>query len=395
MHSAQTTSMDDLLNEQPFCEKITLFTAGVDGYYIYRIPGMIVTPAGSILAYIEARRDKQYGDWGQIDIFMRRSTDGGKTWDNQRKIAHLGDPVVPYDGAPSHGDTHHTARQTVNNSVAFADHVTGQVHVLYCIDYHNCFYMVSDDDGLTFSKPVQITECMEPWKKQVNWKLIATGPGHGIQLRSGRLIVPVWLSPSGEEGHEHLPNTVSTIYSDDHGKTWQAGQIVAPIDWGWNLNETAITQLSDGRVMLNIRSQRLENKRLISFSDDGSSDWSVPVFDDALSDPVCMASLINMDPHQTDAPNRILFANPSGQRRRKPDEPNNAWCHRENLVVRLSLDDAKTWPYARLLQSGHSSYSDLAVHDDQTILCFYEMENEQQIHDVLLARFNLAWLCEK
>lgn len=394
MYSTEQKTMDQLLKEQPFCEKVTLFTAGVDGYYTYRIPGMIVTPGGAILAYIEARRDKQYGDWGQIDIFMRRSTDGGKTWDKQRKIAHLGDPVALYDGAPNRNDPQQTVKQTVNNCVAFADHMTGQVHMLYCVDYHNCFYMVSDDDGLTFSKPVEITACMEPWKNEVDWKLIAPGPTHGIQLRSGRLITPIWLSPSGEEGHEHLPNTLSTIYSDDHGKTWQAGEIVVPIEWGWNLNETAITQLSDGRVMLNIRSQRLENRRLVSISEDGISGWSEPIFDDVLVEPVCMASMINMTPHQTDAPNHILFANPTGLRRRKPDDPNCPWCIRENLAVRLSMDDAQTWRYARLLQSGHSSYSDLAVLDDQTVLCLYEMEDEQPLHQVLIARFNLAWLCE-
>ena len=97
----------------------------------------------------------------------------------------------------------------------------GVVHLLTCVEYCRCFYQRSDDDGATFSKPVEITKAFEGFRPSYSWQVLATGPGHGVQLKSGRLVVPVWLS-TGTIGNGHRPSVCATIYSDDDGATWKA-----------------------------------------------------------------------------------------------------------------------------------------------------------------------------
>ena len=208
---------------EPMLEKQELFVAGQGGYPSYRIPALLVTPQGSLLAACEARKTR--GDWGPIDILLRRSEDGGQTWSSPEKIA---------DVAGTHQKNPAALRQkladpaavTNNNPLLIADEKTGAVHLLFCQEYMRCFYRRSDDDGRTFSEPVEITAAFEPFRKRYDWKVLATGPGHGVQLKSGRLVVPVWLS-TGTGGHAHRPSVIATIYSDDHGATWQCGDIVA------------------------------------------------------------------------------------------------------------------------------------------------------------------------
>jgi sialidase-1 len=167
-----------------------------------------VTPAGSVLAYCEARKHSK-ADWGEIEIHLRRSTDGGRTWDAPRQIAHAGPRLArnPVALAKKSGGPND---QTVNNPVAIADCVTGAVHLLYCIEYMRCFHLRSDDDGRTWSRPVEITAAFDTFRPAYDWKVIATGPGHGIQLRTGRLLVPVWLSTS--KASPHGPTVAATIY---------------------------------------------------------------------------------------------------------------------------------------------------------------------------------------
>jgi len=369
-----------------------LFTQGDLGYFVHRIPGLVVAPkTGTILAYCEGRTYEKHGDWGQTDVLLRRSLDGGQTWDPARKIAHVGKPVPLYPGAKNRSDPEYGNDQAANNPVAIADGRSGCVHFLYCVDYHNCFYMRSDDDGVTFSEPVEITSAFEGFKKSVDWKIIATGPGHGIQLRNGRLIVPVWISPAGSEGYEHRPNTAAVLFSDDFGVTWQAGDIVSPLQEQRDLNETAVVELSDGRVMLNMRNYQPGNRRLVSTSLNGHSLWSKPEPLGDIWEPICMAGMLRLTFSSTGMQSRLLYSGPAGRRGRPDGRPG---IMREDLTIRLSYDEGLSWPVCRQIAAGFSGYSDLAVTKNGMIFCFFETKNEKDSFTLTLARFPLEWLTD-
>ncbi len=368
---------------EPQLEQIDLFEAGKGGYELYRIPGVVATSRGTLLAYCEARKSAR-ADWGHIDVVMRRSTDGGKTWSPQKQVVHLEgkferNPAAVAQGLGKPGEI------TINNPLAIVDEQQNVVHFLYCVEYNRLFHMTSSDDGETFSKPVELTPTIEQFRPDYDWQSFAVGPGHGIQLKNGRLVVPVWLS-TGKGGHAHRPSIVSTITSDDGGKTWQRGDIIAgeqrPLK---NPSESIVVELSDGRVLINLRSESPEHRRAFAISPDGRANWTEPKFDDALLEPVCMASIVRVvKPGGSESGKpAIVFANPSTEKGRK------------NLSIKLSRDDASTWAATRVLEPGPSAYSDLAVGPDGTIYCFYEAGKRGAYERLTLAKFNLDWVAEK
>lgn len=376
---------------EPFLEKQNLFTVGDDpAFNIYHIPGIVVTVKGTVLAWCEAR--KGGGDWSDIRILLRRSTDDGKTWSAAASIVNV---EGPKDKNPFALQVKNVKKDdvTYNNPVLIADK-DGTVHMLFCLEYMRCFYQRSTDDGLTWSKAVEITSTFDAFKKNYDWKVLATGPDHSIQLKSGRLVVPVWLS-TGTGGNAHRPSVTATIYSDDQGKTWKAGDIAVPCTDEWiNPNETVAVELNDGRVMLNVRSESKAHRRLVVTSPDGASNWSAPKFDDALLEPICMAGIVRYD---HDGKSLILFSNPHNLEtaKGKPEPGKNR--DRKNVSVKISRDEALTWGVSKTLEPGPSMYSDIAVTQAGTILCFYGSGSKPGFagSGLTLARFNLEWLEKK
>ncbi len=368
---------------EPVMNKTDLFEAGTGGYATYRIPGIVATSRGTLLAYCEARKSLE-GDWGTIDIMMRRSADGAKTWEKQRKIVNIEGKVTQNAVALKQNLTRE-GEITINNPVAIVDGQIDAVHFLYCVEYARCYYMRSDDDGRSFTKAVDITRTFEKFRGEYDWKVLATGPGHGIQLKNGRLLVPVWLS-TGTGGHAHRPSCVSVVYSDDNGRTWRRGQIVVADPNPVNPSETVAVQLADGRVMLNIRHESKPRFRGVSISGDGATGWSKFVYHEQLPEPVCMASIVRLSERPRHKKNRILFANPHN-----PDDR-----RRKNVTVKLSYDEGETWPVARSVEPGISGYSDLAVGEDGLAYCFYERGSVDTSHyrpaQLTVGRFNLEWL---
>ena len=363
-----------LFASEPILDKLDLFAAGQSGYETFRVPGIVVTRDGTILVYCEGRRGSR-SDWADIEILLTRSTNGGKTWSPPQRLADAG-------------------KETTNNAAAIVDRDSGRIHFLYCRNYAQCFYMFSDDDGVTFSEPTEITAAFEPFRKNYAWNVLATGPGHGIQLRNGRLVVPVWLSTAKRE---HRPSAVSVIYSDDHGKSWHAGDIVCEHpDPLINPSETIAVELSDGRVLLNIRNENRNYRRALSFSEDGATGWTPIRFDDELYEPICKAGIVHLPQPFADNDSTFVFTNPYSES--NPDfHAKNNFRYRENVTVRLSYDDCATWPVSRVLDPGVSGYTDLAVGKDGMIYCIYERDGDKGMayKYLTLARFNRDWIERK
>ena len=379
---------------QALFEQVNIFEAETGGYAHYRVPAIAVSPKGTVLAFVEARKNSS-GDWGTQDIMMRRSTDSGQTWEEPRVIARVKGKIQQNEVA----FTQNLAKPgevTYNNIVPIVDRKNGVVHFLFCVEYARAYYMRSDDDAMTFSEPVDITGTFEKFRSEYDWKVLATGPGHGIQLENGRLVVPVWLS-DGTGGHAHRPSIVSVIYSDDAGKTWERGDVVVRHPELKNPSETLALQLTDGRVMLNIRNESPEHRRAVSYSEDGATGWTTPVFHDELVEPVCMGSLIRLSAQPRDSRNRVLFANPDSNEPRDPERPEGNH-KRQNVTVRLSYDEGRTWPVKKSIERGVSGYSDLATGPDGTIFCIYERgtptDRGTHVKYVTVARFDLAWLTD-
>jgi sialidase-1 len=383
--------------EEPFLEKTRLFSVGDDpAYLLYHIPGVVLTARGTVLAWCEARkRAAGVSDWDDIRILLRRSVDDGRTWSPPVSVADVPGPKAknPFALRMKNVDSRDV---TYNNPVLIAGR-DGTVHMLFCLEYERCFHQRSTDDGVSWSAPTEITAAFAPFRDEYDWKVLATGPNHGIQLASGRLLVPVWLS-TGTGGNAHRPSVTATIFSDDDGRTWRAGEIAVPCTEEWvNPNETAAVELADGRVMLNVRSESHAHRRLVTTSADGATGWSRPAFDAALVEPICMAGLVRHSLPEGGRPGRILFSNPDNLSRADGKVKPGASRDRRNLTVKASEDEGRSWPVSRVLEAGPSMYSDLAVTPAGTILCFYGSGEGSSFAGagLTLARFNLAWLLDE
>lgn len=342
----------------------TVVFAPAGEYASMRIPALVITKKGTLLAFCEGRINTA-SDWADMDMIMRRSTDGGKTWGANVIIA------ARKSGEPT------------SNATPIVDK-DGTIHLLYQRDYAKAYYTFSKDDGLTWSPAADITYAFDAFKPEYDWKVLAPGPGHSIQLTNGRLLVPVWLANPVKTTprRAHAPSCIATVYSDDLGKTWKRGEIIADNATDFkNPSETMAIQLKDGRVMVNIRNVTEKRRRGISYSKDGISGWTKPVFDDALFEPICMATIIRWK-------DDILFIN--------PDSRDTARNNRRNLTAKISHDDGKTWPVEKVLNPGPSGYSDVAVGPDGTVYCLYETNAGNGFnYSMVLKRFNLQWMVKK
>jgi sialidase-1 len=312
-----------------------LFIADEGGYRSYRIPSLIATRQRNLLAFCEGRKNGT-GDTGDIDLMLRRSGDGGHTWSPQKVLFDF-------------------SRDVIGNPCPVQDRNTGVIWLLLTSNpgdvtekqimagedgaVRTVWLSSSKDEGLSWSPPVNITA----QTKRRDWGWYATGPGIGIQLSSGRLVIP--CDHSRIEGGIYGSHV---IYSDDHGSHWKIGGAVTE-----GANECQVVQLSDGSLLLNMRMQSGEKKRGLARSTDGGFSWGPLSFDHKLIDPVCQGSLVS-DGAQ------LLFSNPASV------------AKREKLTVRMSSDMGRTWPRELLLAPGPAAYSCLAVLGRQRYACLFE-----------------------
>ena len=340
-----------------------VYSAGENGYHTYRIPAVIATPAGTLLAFAEARRAGA-ADAGDIDLVLKRSKDGGTSWS---PIQMVGD-----NGA-----------NTFGNPCPVVDRKSGSIWLLATQNRgtdrekdiiagtsaasRTVWAMRSDDDGATWSAAVEITASV----KRPEWTWYATGPGVGIQTRTGRLVIPANHAEAGTGIHRsHI------FFSDDGGRNWSLGAASDP-----GTNESQVVELADGRLMLNMRNHppKPENFRMIAISTDAGRTLSAAAPDRTLVEPPAQASLLRLTTAESQGRNRLLFANPAATRR-------------ERMTVRLSYDEGSSWPASKVLHEGPAAYSSLVVMPDMSIGLLFERGEQGPYERISFARFPLEWL---
>ena len=317
--------------------------AGENGYPFYRIPGIAVSPSGTIFVYYEARHGN---DWSVIDLYVRRSEDGGKTWQARLPL---------FSGA---------RRNTVNNPVMIAD--GNAIHFLCLENYKRLFYRRSADDGRTWTAPREITSALDAGYAAYPWTCAAVGPGHGIRTSNGRLLATVWLASNPAEITRHWPSRVSTLYSDDGGESWSLGEIFSPGDSA-DPNEACLVERADGKILMNIRAMRPAGQtrttphfRWMAVSATGIGGWTEAWEERQLPDPVCAGGMCAF-------PGGILFTNCA------------SYISRSNQTLRVSADDGKTWSEG-LLYNPLGGYSDCAYNPrTKTAFVAYEYDAETEI----------------
>lgn len=347
-----------------FFVNTAIFEDREDGYPTQRIPALIVTERGSLLAFCEGRATG--GDSGDIDVIVKRSDDGGRLWSEAS--------VVWSDGG-----------NTCGNPTAVLDADTGRIWLMMNWnhggdggadleggtgrDTRRVYVSFSDDDGYTWANPAEITSSV----KLPSWNWYAVGPGHGIQAKNGRLLFGCNHSED-IAGRSVLFSHI--IFSDDHGETWQLGGQI-PLD---GTNECTLVEASDGLLLTSRRLSGREG-RSVARSHDGGLTWNViQESSSTLIDSSVHASMVRFtNGTGPNDPARLLFANPADREDRR------------NLTVRLSYDEGESWPVSHVVNMDYSGYSDISVLPDQSIGVLYETHGTSKIS---FAKFNLDWITD-
>jgi len=342
-------------------EQVDVFVAGELGYKEFRIPVLVVTKGGVLLAVGEAGRSSS--DFGDRDLLLRRSADGGRTWSAAQMLRDEG-------------------TRTCGNPTVIVDRLNGRIHLLSTVDGRHLFYNYSDDNGLGWSQFCEITEVLESFRSEFSWSRFATGSGLGVELAGGkdkgRFIMTCWLTRDEKEFRS------AVLYSDDRGETWRAGGLSDP---SFNTNECYVYERADGTLCLNMRGGGNHPQagrkpyRIVATSGDGGLKWSKSSYDRNLIGPQCHACVRRYSWPEAGR-SRILFSNPADTK------------YRVNMTVRASYDEGKTWPAAKQIFAGPSAYSCLARLPNGDIGLLYERGARHRYQKMTFARFSLGWLTD-
>lgn len=365
MHPARLLSLVALAlaacaGAEPSTPSVVFKAKETNSHPSIRIPALLHTNKGTLVAVAEGRDAAT--DQASNDLIVRLSTDGGRSWTKSAVALELG-------------------KDCINNPCLVQEAKSGRLFLFYQVfpagmkefggltpgpsGPTKIAYITSDNDGRSWSKPVDVTAALKPDIATTT----ASGPGIGIQLakgpKAGRLIIP--FNSQGPKGS--FVNWVA--YSDDAGRTWKRGADVP--QQGMQLNEVQVSETVDGGVYLNSRQWKGTGGRKASWSADGGETWSPAIEDKSLPEPVCQGSLISFE----DGGRHItLFLNPAGPKR-------------TNGTLRMSLDGGKTWAKSRLLVPGPFAYSSMARLKDGRIAVLYEPAGHTEIKFLTV---DLAWV---
>jgi sialidase-1 len=310
-----------LLDEQDFLNYSILFPFRTDGHMGYRIPAIICLPNNIICTFAEGRINSN-SDYAHMNLVMKRSEDGGKTWSDLQILMRNEDKLQLHNPCP------------------VFDKDTQELLLLVVKNRTIPYILKSKDYGKTWTKPAVI-ENINPH----GWTFNGPSPGHGIQLESGRILITGMYSTNEQ-------NSIwgsYYFYSDDHGKTWELGHVFDLL-----INESQSAKLGGNKVFTIARAEKPEkNTKLIAYSDDGGKTATELVYSSDLVGPVCQSAIIEY------GADKLIFSGPIGDAR-------------SNMTIKVSDDGGKTFPITKLIYGKYSSYSDLAVMEDGTICLLFE-----------------------
>ena len=362
--------------------------AGQDGADTYRIPGLVTTNEGTLIAVYDIRYNNSKDLQEDIDIGMSRSTDGGRTWEPMKVIMDMGE----YGGLPQN-------LNGIGDPCILYDHTTGTLWVaalwmsgsapdkmlwrasqpgMTPQETGQFILVKSTDDGLTWSEPVNITSQI----KDSAWQLLLQGPGRGITLDDGTLVFPAQfkadIGTKALDGGEYTCHS-TIVCSMDGGDTWQIGSGAKS-----NTTEAQVVQLADGSLMLNMRDDRNRsdksetNGRAVAVTTDLGKTWRAhPSSNSALPEPNCMASLISAKIKIAGADKNILFFS-------NPDDRNS----RIRMTIKASTDQGLTWPeenQVELFAPEGYGYSCLTMVDETHVGIIYEGVKELYFQKIPVA----------
>lgn len=358
-------------------QDVPVFISGTEGHKSYRIPAIIGLPNGELLAFCEGRVHGA-GDFGDINIVLKRSHDKGQTWSplqtivdydvlqagNPAPVVDLTDPEYP-------------------NGRIFLFYNTGNNHegeVRKGNGYREVWYKTSSDNGQTWTEAVNITTGVHrPNQPQANpgyhfqedWRSYANTPGHAMQVSRGKYKGRIFVAANHSTGgpQEHWTDYFAHgYYTDDHGKTFH---LASTLSLGGS-NESIAAELSNDKLMMNSRNQKGDIKaRIVSISSNGGESWDTTYFDHALPDPVNQGTILTLGFKRGKA--IIAFCNAADTQ------------ERNNLTLRISDDDGKTWTKSFVIAHNkekpkhYSAYSDIVSVSKNTIGVLYEKENYSKI----------------
>lgn len=340
--------------------KVVVFKSGDEGYKSFRIPAIVKTRTGRLLAFAEGRVNGS-SDTGNIDLVMKSSDDNGKSWSRLKVIWDDSDNVC---GNPSPVVDKTTGIVYLLMSWNLGEDHESEIIAQQSRDTRHVYITSTADNGGTWANPMEITSMVKP----ASWTWYATGPCHGIQMSSkkfrNRLLIPCdHIDADTQKYFSHV------IYSDDHGKTWNQGG-TTPQD---QVNECCIAELPGGKLLLNMRNYDRKSKtRKISYSDDGGNTWSDLTNDKSLIEPICQASV-----YYSKKAGKLFFLNPASETRR------------ESMTLKSSKDEGKTWITEKILHKGPSAYSDLTVISKNEIGCLYEAGDENPYEGIVFETVNV------
>jgi sialidase-1 len=350
--------------EEPGAD-VVVYKKREQGYNCFRIPAIIKTKAGTLLAFVEGRRTS-CGDEGEIDMVVKRSSDQGKTWSDLQVIWHdtgntCGNPAPVVD--QSNGKIHLLMTWNLGTDAI------GTINNETSTDTRRVYVTSSSDDGVTWAVPREITSTV----KKPEWGWYATGPCHGIQLEkgshAGRLVIPcdnIEVKSKGGKGHAHL------IYSNDGGITWALGGVTPNATL--NPNESAVAELSNGQLLLNCRCSNNNNLRVISRSADGGLTLSPVETAAGFIDPVCQGSILSANVNGT---HTLFFSNPAS-------------TTRTNMTLKMSTDNGTTWPSQYVVHKGPSAYSDIVMVSAVQIGVLFEKGETSPYETIAFKGINIA-----